>query len=65
MSDKEKEFLNSFKAGEYANLTILIELKDLSKFVEYLKASGLKMAIMPHVKTELDFQTDTSGATNN
>ncbi len=63
MNDNEKKLLESFKPGKYAQLTILVDTKDLVTFVNHLKLSGLKLAVMPHVKAEVDFQDDDSGST--
>jgi hypothetical protein len=55
MSDEEKEFLKeNFKQGEYSALTILVNNKQLEKFMEVLKTSGLNLAVMPHVKGAVD-----------
>lgn len=64
-------FNNHFKAGEYATLTIMVNLKNLDQFIEYLRDSKMPLVIMPDIAAELEYESDpefdsddTSGISN-
>jgi len=62
MKDKDKKLLESFKAGEYAQMTILVKLKDMDAFIEHMKGANLDMVILPQVRAKINFQSnDDSG----
>jgi len=61
MSDKETKFLESFKPGEYAQLTLLVKLKDMTKFIDHMKKAGVDMAILPNVQANIDFHMNDKG----
>jgi len=54
----EKKLLESFKAGEYAQITILVKLKDMDKFLAHMKQAKMDLAIMPRAKVEMDFHSN-------
>lgn len=58
MTKQEQEFLASFKAGEYAQLTLLVDTVNLNQLIEVLRNSGLKLAVLPKVQAEIDYSTD-------
>lgn len=48
MNKKEEEFLKeNFKAGEYYNLSMLINKKQLESFLQILQSFNLTLAIIP------------------
>ena len=58
-SDNLKKFLEeNFKAGEFAKVTLLVRLEDMSKFLDLLKSSNLNMVVMPGVQSKIDFESD-------
>ena len=61
MTKEQEEFLKSFKAGEYAALTLLVDTKDLKQLISVLQNSGIKTALMPHVKSQIDFEAEDNG----
>jgi len=61
MKDKDKKLLESFKAGEYAQMIILVKLKDMDAFIEHMKKANLDLAILPQVQAKIDFQSNNSG----
>ena len=65
LTDKEKKFLEeNFKAGEYCLLTMMINLKDLTKLQEVLTKANIKAVLIPKVKAEMDFYKDEEGVEN-
>jgi hypothetical protein len=58
MTKEQEEFLKSFKAGEYAELTLLVDIIDLPRLIDALQKIGIKTAMFPKVKAEIDFATD-------
>lgn len=47
MTEEEKKFLSTFKAGEYCQLTTLVKIKDLKEFILKIQEIGIDMAILP------------------
>jgi hypothetical protein len=53
---KVKEFMDKwFKGGEYAVLSVMVNLKELPAFMEYLQKSNLHLAMIPNVRAGIDF----------
>lgn len=65
MTNDEKKFLESFKEGEYVQVTLLVRNSDLAVFIEHLKKANLNMAVIPSAQQKIDFETDNSGHGNN
>tara|TARA_Y100000034_G_scaffold137007_1_gene218332 strand:+ start:7335 stop:7535 length:201 start_codon:yes stop_codon:yes gene_type:complete len=66
MTKEEMEFLKSFKAGEYLQLTILVDTVDYPKLKKVLEGAGIKLAILPgKVSASEKFFNDEDKGTEN
>ncbi len=58
MTKEQEDFLKGFKAGEYAELTVLINLVDIPQLIKVLQTSGIKLAMFPKVQAEVEYLDD-------
>lgn len=62
---EEKFLKETFPAGEYSVLTIMVRNDELTPFIEHMKKSGLRLAMFEGVKANLDFANpDVKGTKN-
>ena len=51
----DKELLESFKPGEYAQLMLLVKLKDMNMFLEHVEKIGMKVKLSEEMQAKADF----------
>ena len=62
MTPEEKKFLKeTFKAGEYTTVTIMVKNEDVEGLVKVLQGTGMKLVVIPSAKPTLDFVTAKKG----
>ena len=60
--EEEKFLKETFPAGSFSLLTIMVRNDELTKLMECLKVSGLRLALMPGVDAKMAFANpDTKG----